>query len=122
VGCSEVIDKYSNYMSKTMFSISVSSESCSKNVHCIVTPNETVVSQTCNITLEHSFVLAHVTVNQNESDDKTVVLGQVNSWCKAVWEHVAFNGLYMMLFGGQKDGANAACFIQIKQSPIPNCA
>jgi hypothetical protein len=26
----------------------------------------------------------------------------------------------MMLFGGQKDGANAACFIQIKKSPVPN--
>lgn len=122
MGCSEVIDKYSNYMSETMFSISDCSESCSKNVHCIVTPNETVVSQTCNITLEHSFVLAHVTVNQNESDDRTVVLGQVNSWCKTVWEHVAYNGLYVMLFGGQKDGANAACFIQIKKSPVPNRA
>jgi len=122
VGCSAVIDKYSSYMSQTMFSVSDSSESCSKNVHCIVTPNETVVPQTCNITLEHSFVLAHVTVNQNESDDKTVVLQQVNSWCQAVWEHVACNGLYVMLFGGQKDGANAACFIQIKKSPVTNRA
>ena len=105
-----------------MFSISDSSESCSKNVHCIVTPNETVVSQACNITLEHSFVLAHVALNHTESDDKTVILGQVNSWCKAVWEHVACNGLYMMLFGGQKDGANGACFIQVKKSPVTNRA
>jgi hypothetical protein len=109
-------------MSETLFSVSESSESCSKNVHCIVTPNETVVSQTCNIILEHSFVLAHVVVNHNESDDKTVVFGQVDSWCEAVWERVACNGLYVVLFGGQKDGANGVCFIQVKKSPVPNRA
>jgi hypothetical protein len=122
VGCSEVIDKYLNYMSETMFGISDSTESCSKNVQCVVTPNETVVSQTCNIVLEHSFVLAHVIVNHTESDDKTVVMKQVNSWCRAVWEHIAYSGLYVMLFGGQKDGANGACFIQIKKPPVPNRA
>jgi hypothetical protein len=109
-------------MSETLFNVSESSESCSKNVQCIVTPNETVVSRTCNVILEHSFVLAHVVVNQNESDDKNVVLEQVNSWCAAVWEHVACNGLYVVLFGGQKEGANGACFIQIKKSPVPNRA
>jgi hypothetical protein len=109
-------------MSETMFNVSESSESCSKNVHCIVTPNVTVVSQTFNIILEHSFVLAHVALNQSECDDKAVVLGQVNSWCEAVWEHVAYNGLYVVLFGGQKDGANGSCFIQIKKPPTPNRA
>jgi hypothetical protein len=105
-----------------MFGISDSTESCSKNVQCVVTPNERVVSETCNIVLEHSFVLAHVAVDHTESDDKTVVMRQVNNWCKAVWEHIAYNGLYVMLFGGQKDGANGACFIQIKRPPVPNRA
>jgi hypothetical protein len=103
-----------------MFSISDTTESCNKNVQCIVAPNETAVSQTCDIAREHSFVLAHVAVNHTDSDDKSMVMGQVNSWCKTVWEHVAYNGLYVMLFSGQKDGANGACFIQIKRPPVAN--
>jgi hypothetical protein len=122
VGCKEVIDKYSDYMSETMFSISKNTENSNKHVQCIVTPNELVVSQTCNIAREHSFTLAHVQVEQAKSDDKTDVIRQVNSWCKLVWEHTAYKGLCVVLFSGQKGGANGACFIEVKKPPLPSQA
>lgn len=106
-------------MSETLFSVSDSSDSSIKNVQCIVTLNETVVTQTCNIAREHSFTLSHVQVNQAETDDNTNIMRQVNSWCKAVWEHMAYNGLCVILFSGKKGGANGACFIQVKRPPVP---
>jgi hypothetical protein len=120
VGCKEVVDKYSDYMSEAMFSISENTESSNKHVQCIVTPNEMVVSQTCDIAREHSFVLAHVQVEHGNSDDKTEVLRHVNGWCKSVWEHMAYKGLCVILFSGQKSGANGACFIEIKRPPLPS--
>jgi hypothetical protein len=119
VGCKEVVDKYSDYMSEALFSISKNTESSNKQVQCIVTANEKVVSQTCDIAREHSFVLAHVQVEHGDSDDRTEVIRHVNGWCKSVWEHMAYKGLCVILFSGQKGGANGACFINIKRPPFP---
>lgn len=119
MGSKEVIDKYSNYMSETMFSISDNSESSNKNVQCIVTQNETVATKTCNIAREHSFTLSHVLVDLAKSDDDKNIMRKVNSWCKEVWEHMAHNGLCVVLFSGKRGGANGACFIQVKRLPVP---
>lgn len=120
MGCKEVVDKYSDYMTKKMSSISKNTESSNKHVQCIVTANEMVVSQTCNIAREHSFVLSHVQVEHGNSDNKTEIIKHVNGWCKSVWEHMAYNGLCVILFSGQKGGANGACFIEIKRPHLPS--
>lgn len=78
------------------------------------------MSRTCSIAREHSFTLAHVQVDSCKSDDETKVIRQVNGWCTEIWEHISYNGLCVLLFSGQKDGANGACFIQIKRPPVPS--
>lgn len=106
-------------MSEALFSISDNSESSNKNVQCIVSLNETVVTQTCKIAREHAFTLSHVQVDRVETDDDVNVMRQVNTWCQAVWEHMAYNGLCVIVFSGKKGGANGACFIQVKRLPMP---
>lgn len=115
VGSEEVIDEYSRYMSESMFSVTDNSEENGKPVKCIVTPNKTVVLETCNIAREHGFTLAHLRLNRAEYDSETKLMKRVNKWCNIVWDHLAYNGLCVVLLSGVRGGANGMCFIEIKR-------
>ncbi|XP_069701462.1 uncharacterized protein Rexo5 isoform X2 [Periplaneta americana] len=122
VGCEEVIDKYSSYMSESMISIGDDSHSDNKAVQCFVTENETVASQTCDIAREYSFTIAHIQVDRAECDNEIKMFKRVNRWCRAVWESIANNGMCVVILSGQQRGANGACFIQIKRPPTADHA
>ncbi|PSN57628.1 hypothetical protein C0J52_05431 [Blattella germanica] len=60
--------------------------------------------------------VAHIQVDRTKDDTST--MKQVNEWCGLVWEQMAYCGLCVILFSGQRGGANGSCFIQIKRPPL----
>lgn len=79
------------------------------------------VHRTCEIAMEHGFVLCHTKLEEEQLEDQEIekTLHTVNKWIGKLWQHTAINGLSCVLFGGQSDSGNGACFLNIKKDILP---
>lgn len=115
IGCGEIIQKYSKYITDSLLKSTLNTEDAStKQLKCEVenSPKD-VVRRTCEIMLENFFTLAHVEISH--ADDKIdSSCKSLNKWCRRLFEHVAVNGLSVVLFSGRNSGPNGACFISLK--------
>nr|CAD7396027.1 unnamed protein product [Timema cristinae] len=86
------------------------------NVKCVVADsNSDVVTQTCQVALEHHMTISHLRVDVSGTLPPDDQLRQVDDWCGKVWEHLAFNGLCVVLFASRPGSVNGACFVQVKK-------
>nr|CAD7461006.1 unnamed protein product [Timema tahoe] len=86
------------------------------NVKCVVADsNSDVVTQTCQVALEHHMTISHLRVDVSGTLPPDDQLRQVDDWCRKVWEHLAFNGLCVVLFASRPGSVNGACFVQVKK-------
>nr|CAD7444138.1 unnamed protein product [Timema bartmani] len=86
------------------------------NVKCVVADsNSDVVTQTCQVALEHHMTISHLCVDVSGTLPPDDQLRQVDDWCRKVWEHLAFNGLCVVLFASRPGSVNGACFVQVKK-------
>lgn len=67
--------------------------------------------------MEHGFTLCHVRLGEEHLKDEQIenTLCAVNKWVDKLWQHIAVNGLVCILFGGQNNTGNGACFLNIKR-------
>nr|CAD7432970.1 unnamed protein product [Timema monikensis] len=86
------------------------------NVKCVVADsNSDVVTQTCQVALEHHMTISHLRVDVSGTLPPDDQLRQLDDWCGKVWEHLAFNGLCVVLFASRPGSVNGACFVQVKK-------
>lgn len=71
--------------------------------------------------MEHGFTLCHLRIEKEQLIDKEIekTFRTVNKWIDKVWKSIAVNGLACVLFGGQDDTGNGACFLSIKREISP---
>ncbi|XP_044747378.1 RNA exonuclease 5 [Coccinella septempunctata] len=78
--------------------------------------NKDVVKKFCGSLLQQSLNIAHIRIPETQLDTKnaTQTIRTVDQWIQDVYNHTAAPGLCIVIFGGQKEGGNACCFIQVR--------
>ncbi|KAL3275526.1 hypothetical protein HHI36_020285 [Cryptolaemus montrouzieri] len=77
--------------------------------------NKDVVKKFCGSLLHQSLNIAHIRIPETQLlTNITHTFETVDKWVQDIYTHTAAPGLCIVLFGGQKDGGNAGCFIQVK--------
>lgn len=120
----QIMSEYSKYFKTSSLSIR-NDESFSENdqVRLVVADNDKhAVTRTSQIAMEHAFTLCHIKITEeqlkNELIEKT--FRTVNKWIHKVWQHMAVNGLACVVFSGQENAANGACFLNLKKNVAAN--
>lgn len=78
--------------------------------------NKDVVKKFCGSLLQQSLNIAHIRIPENQLNtmNATQTMKTVDQWIQDVYNHTAAPGLCIVIFGGQKEGGNACCFIQMR--------
>ncbi|XP_078052622.1 RNA exonuclease 5 isoform X3 [Augochlora pura] len=124
VGNGEVMNEYSKYMSSSLNVMDDNSFNKNDQVRLVVVDdNKQAVIRASQIAMEHAFTLCHVRVEEDKLKDDQLdkTFRRVNKWVKMLWQHTAINGLACIIFAGQSNKANGACFLNIKREISENC-
>ncbi|KAK2588916.1 hypothetical protein KPH14_001773 [Odynerus spinipes] len=119
VGNEQVMNEYSRYFKTSSLSIrNDGSFTESDQVRLVIADNDKhAVTRASQIAMEHAFTLCHVKIKEeqlkNEHIEKT--FRTVNKWIHKLWQHMAVNGLACVVFSGQENAANGACFLNLKK-------
>ncbi|EFN63892.1 Putative RNA exonuclease NEF-sp [Camponotus floridanus] len=118
IGSSEIMSEYSKYLMNSSFNV-MDDENFAKTdqVRLVIADNNKhAVDRTAEIAMEHAFVLCHVRIKEEQLKEEQVekTLHTVNKWSHMLWQHNAINSLACVIFGGQNNAANGACFLNIK--------
>ncbi|XP_046746061.1 small RNA degrading nuclease 5 isoform X3 [Diprion similis] len=119
VGTEDVMNEYSRYLKNSSLSIMDDQNfDTTDQVRLVVAEsNKHAVSRASNVLMEHAFTLCHLRITEdqlkNENIEKT--FRTVNKWVQKLWQHTAIHGLGCVVFGGQNNAANGACFLDIKK-------
>ncbi|KAK9882941.1 hypothetical protein WA026_023869 [Henosepilachna vigintioctopunctata] len=77
--------------------------------------NGDVIKKFCKSVLQQSLNIAHIKIPENQLlTNITQTFKTVDQWVQDIYNHTAAPGLCIVLFGGQKEGGNGGCFIQVK--------
>lgn len=81
------------------------------------------VLRASQIAMEHAFTLCHVRINQDKLkyDQIEKTFRTVNKWVHKLWQHMAVNGLACVIFPGENNAANGACFLNLKKEISEDC-
>ncbi|XP_067002958.1 uncharacterized protein Rexo5 isoform X2 [Anabrus simplex] len=119
VSSPDVMHRYTSFVSR---SLTASNQNCLQGCHkkaiqsVVENSNDAIVKRTCEVALGHSFTVAHVHHSPDVfSQDRDALCKKLDGWCRTIWDHLALNGMCVVLLGGKKGGANGAAFIQIKK-------
>lgn len=123
IGKEDVIKDYSIYLKNSTLNI-MDDANFDKNdqVRLVLTEtNKKSVNRTCEISMEHALTFCHVKLNDNHLNDDNAekTCKKVDKWMQKIWNHIAVNGLFCVIFGGQNNAANGACFLNIKREQLP---
>lgn len=108
----DVINKYNNYVHKSM--------ETKRRIVCVTEKtNKAIVKSATQRIMENNLSIAHVTISPEDfNDDKAInTCHLIDKWVKRIWSHMACNGICIVLFGGQP-GGNGASFIQVKKQTL----
>ncbi|KMQ98387.1 rna exonuclease nef-sp [Lasius niger] len=124
VGSNEIMSEYSKYLMNSSLNV-MDDENFAKNdqVRLVIADNDKhTVGRAAEIAMEHAFVLCHVRIKEEQLEDEQIekTLHTVNKWSHKLWQHSAINGLACVIFGGQNNAANGACFLNIKTEISPD--
>ena len=87
-----------------------------------------VIKKTREVIMDNAFNLCHFNVmedslKEDESNDGAELyndekveemIPKIDSWIEKVWNSVAINGLFVVLFGGHEKNTNGVSMIRIK--------
>lgn len=118
-GNEQVMNEYSRYM-KTSFLTIKNDQSFAEGdqVRLVIADTDKhAVSRACEIAMEHAFTLCHVRIREEQLESERIekTFRTVNKWIQKLWQHMAINGLACVVFSGQENGANGACFLNLKK-------
>lgn len=79
--------------------------------------NKRAVARASNIVMEHGFTLCHVRITDDQLKNENIeqTFRMVNKWVKKLWQHMAIHGLGCVVFSGQNNASNGACFLDLKK-------
>lgn len=82
--------------------------------------NKCAIQQTCEITLNHALTLTHLKITDKMLNDDKIekTISKLDKWIENVWDCVAPNGMYLVLFTGRKtteDKSSGVALLQIKR-------
>ncbi|XP_046484476.1 uncharacterized protein Rexo5 isoform X1 [Neodiprion pinetum] len=119
IGTEDVMNEYSRYLKNSSLSIMDDQNfDTTDQVRLVVAENNKhAVSRASNVLMEHAFTLCHlrITEDQLKSEKIEKTFRTVNKWMQKLWQHMAIHGLSCVVFGGQNNAANGACFLDIKK-------
>ncbi|KAL0108513.1 hypothetical protein PUN28_015210 [Cardiocondyla obscurior] len=118
VGNDDVMSEYSKYLTNSSLNV-MDDESFTKDdqVRLVIADDDKhAVERTLEIMLEHSFVLCHVKLKEEQlkNEELEETFGIVNQWIQKIWQCSAINSLGCVIFSGQQNNANGSCFLNIK--------
>lgn len=124
VGSSEIMSEYSKYLMDSSLNVMDDKNFANNNqVRLVIADNDKhAVNRTAEIAMEHAFVLCHVRIKEEQLKEEQIekTLHSVNKWSYKLWQHNAINSLACVIFGGQNNAANGACFLNIKTEVSPD--
>lgn len=96
--------------------------------HLKETSAKKVITKTLEIIIENDFIISHLNILEDrECEDGSVVsaivseedkisqsIDKVDKWIEKVWNSVALNGLFLVIFGGNTEKSNGLSMIRIK--------
>ncbi|XP_048506126.1 RNA exonuclease 5 isoform X2 [Athalia rosae] len=118
IGTEEVMNEYSRYLKNSSLSIMDDKNfEASDQVRLVVAENnKNAVKRASNVLMEHAFTLCHVRISEEQLMDENIekTFKAVNKWVRKIWQHTALHGLGCVVFSGQNNAANGACFLDLK--------
>ncbi|KOC64497.1 Putative RNA exonuclease NEF-sp [Habropoda laboriosa] len=125
VGSEKVMNEYSKYLTSSINIMDDENFDKDDHVRLVVTENDKqTVTRASQIAMEHAFTLCHVRIEENKLQNEEIekTFRTINKWVHKLWRHVALNGLVCVIFGGENDAANGACFLNLKREVSEDCA
>lgn len=119
-GCNEVMNEYSKILQSSSLNI-MEDEGFEKddNIRLVMSDNNKDVIERCSqIAMEHALNFCHIKLNEEQlsKENITKTLKSVDKWVKKLWNHAALNSLICVIFSGEKNSINGACFLNIKKN------
>lgn len=106
----DIINKYNRYVHK---------KDGKNKIICVKEQsNKATVKALGQRSMEFDLSVGHVRIEENlDSDEIGESCQTVDKWIGKLWNRLACNGLFVIIFGGQT-GGNGACFIQVKKQAL----
>ncbi|XP_076657919.1 uncharacterized protein LOC143364766 [Halictus rubicundus] len=124
VGSGEVMNEYSKYLSSSLNIMDDNNFDKNDQIRLVVMDDDNqAVNRASQIAMEHAFTLCHVRIEEDKlkNDQLEKTFHTVNKWVYELWQHTAMNGLVCVVFTGENNAANGACFLNIKGEVSENC-
>ncbi|XP_063991098.1 uncharacterized protein Rexo5 [Diachasmimorpha longicaudata] len=119
VGTADVMNEYSKYLKSSSLQV-MDDANYDKNDHVrlvLAETNKQTVNRAAHIAMEHALTFCHVKIPndhlQVENLERTC--RAVNKWMMKLWHHMAINGLACVVFSGESNASNGACFLNLKR-------
>lgn len=122
VGTEDIINEYSKYLSTSSLNVR-NDENYNEGdqIRLVITDkNKNAVKRTTEIAMQHQFILCHIKISEEKLQNERVeqTFSTVNKWINKIWNHTAINGLACVVFSGQENAANGACFLNVKKQML----
>ncbi|XP_076244024.1 RNA exonuclease 5 [Calliopsis andreniformis] len=124
VGNEEIMNEYSKYLIPSINIMDDKNFSKDDQLRLVVADNDKqAVIRTSQIAMEHAFTLCHVRIEEEKlkTDQIEKTFRIVNKWVHKLWKNMAVNGLACVVFAGENNAANGACFLNLKREVPEDC-
>ncbi|XP_001607810.2 RNA exonuclease 5 [Nasonia vitripennis] len=119
-GCNEVMNDYSKILKNSSLNIMEDKHfDKGDNVRLVIADsNKEAITRCSQIAMEHALNFCHIKLNEEQLSEEKLpkTLNSVDKWVKKLWQHTALHGLVCVIFSGEKNSSNGACFLNIKKN------
>ncbi|XP_060534927.1 uncharacterized protein LOC132707200 isoform X2 [Cylas formicarius] len=112
VGVDDTADKYKFYVDKNV-TREVTNIACTSE-----TSNRGVVKKFCENLNRYSLNVGQIRIAETELDNSNKAFNTLDKWIGEVYACAEMPTLLAVMFGGQKDGGNGACFLQLHREYV----
>ncbi|KZC04664.1 Putative RNA exonuclease NEF-sp [Dufourea novaeangliae] len=124
VGNEDIMNEYSKYLTSSINIMDDENFDKNDQVRFVVADSDKqAVNRAAQIAIEHAFTLCHVRIEEKKlkNDQMEKTFRTVNKWIHKLWQHMAVNGLACIIFTGENNATNGACFLNLKGEIPENC-
>ncbi|XP_015123461.1 uncharacterized exonuclease C637.09 isoform X2 [Diachasma alloeum] len=119
VGTPDVMNEYSRYLKSSSLQV-MDDANYDKNDQVrlvLAETNKQTVNRASQIAMEHALTFCHVKLPKDhlQVDNLEKTCRAVNKWMVKIWHHMAINGLACVVFSGENNASNGACFLNLKR-------
>lgn len=119
-GCTDVMNDYSKFIMKSNLNIMDDKDfQKGDSVRLVITEsNKETVKRCSQISMEHALNLCHLKLSKEEILEENFcnTLRTVDNWIKKLWKYAANKALICVVFSGEENSFNGACFLGLKKS------